>query len=565
MLDHFILLLLTVSLGSATRPPATAVPPPIVDLGYAVHQGTFNEAVGSQYYNFSNIRYGAPPVGDQRFTAPTLPTTRDRKLNLGRHGVICPQASSFWLDIMSPKVVGAVLSGQPLANISSQPLPNPSKLNKSSFPPPDPRTSEDCLFLDVIVPTRVYSNRRSNHLAPVYVNIFGGGFVLGDKNSHGNPAGILASSDDNIIYVTFNYRLGLYGFLSGHEVAAKGTANAGLHDQELALHWVQKYIHLFGGDKDQVTIVGESAGGTSVMHHITSYGGRKEEVSFQRAIAQSPGFHPAPGNAQQEAMYAKTLASASQITGKNITSLSGLRGLSEADLYYTNYLVVATSIYGLFSYGPAVDGDFVPRLPGELLLTGQFNKKLQVMVGHSADEGLVFSSPYIQNNGDFGDYLGSVFPSTRPEVIDYMSGVLYPPIFDGSLGYKNQLQRLDLMFSEFAFTCNTRYLDVAFKNQTYSYLFNIWPALHGQDNAYLYFPNSAFGSEVPVNSTIAKIFQGYITNFVKTGNPNRGELPIWTQYGSNSSVLSINAGGLSPAKDRVANERCAWWQQALFY
>jgi hypothetical protein len=97
------------------------------------------------------------------------------------------------------------------------------------------------------------------------------------------------------------------------------------------------------------------------MHHITSYGGLKEEASFQRAIAQSPGFHPVPGNAEQEAMYAKTLASASQITGKNIISLSGPRGLSEADLYYTNCLVVAISIYGLFSYGPVVDGKIVPR------------------------------------------------------------------------------------------------------------------------------------------------------------------------------------------------------------
>jgi carboxylesterase type B len=234
-------------------------------------------------------------------------------------------------------------------------------------------------------------------------------------------------------------------------------------------------------------------------------------------------------------------------------------------------------------------GKLCPALPGELLLTGQFNKKLQVMVGHSADEGLTFSNPYIQNNGEFSDYLRSVFPSTRQEVIDYMSSVLYPPIFDGTLGYTNQLQRVDLIFSEFAFTCNTRYLDVAFENKTYSYLFSIWPALHGQDNPYckscfrplpqsqiktlksvcfiVYFPDSAWmlDNGVPVNSTLAKIFQGYVTNFVRTGNPNRGGLPFWTQYGSNSSVLSMNVDGLLPAKDTVANERCAWWQQALYY
>jgi carboxylesterase type B len=122
-----------------------------------------------------------------------------------------------------------VLAGKSLANITSQPIPNAANLNRSSFPAPDPRTSEDCLFLDVVVPTSIYQNRQSSaggktfvripsvisfktktSVAPVLVNIFGGGYVIGDKNSMGNPAGLLARSNDGIIYITFNYRLGLY-------------------------------------------------------------------------------------------------------------------------------------------------------------------------------------------------------------------------------------------------------------------------------------------------------------------------------------------------------------------
>jgi carboxylesterase type B len=272
------------------------------------------------------------------------------------------------------------------------------------------------------------------------------------------------------------------GFLPGHEVEASGTANAGLYDQELALQWVQKYIHLFGGDKDRVTIVGASSGGGSITHQIIAYGGLKGRVPFHQAIPQSPGFQPIPGTIQQEAIYDKTLQSASQITGRNITTLQQLRGLSALDLYYTNCLAVAVPLYGLFTYGPVVDGQFVPRLPGELFLTGQFDRSLNLMIGHTADEGLLFSSPYIQNNADFADYVSTLIPSADAKTIDYITKVLYPPVFDGSYGYTSQILRTDLLLSEFGFTCNTRFMDLAYGNKTFSYLFSVPPALHGADN-----------------------------------------------------------------------------------
>ncbi|KIM96619.1 hypothetical protein OIDMADRAFT_170366 [Oidiodendron maius Zn] len=571
MVRNRIIVSLAVILGCVTNAVSFPSVLPIVDLGYAVHQASLNKASGSQYYNFSNIRFGNPPVGNLRFTAPTLPTTIDRNLNLGQHGAICPQASPLWLELTSPQVIEAVLTGQSLANITNQPIPDPSTLNRSSFPEPDPRTSEDCLFLDVVVPTSIYSNRLANSFggrgAPVFVNIFGGGYVIGDKNAQGNPAGLLARSNDGIIYVTFNYRLGLYGFLPGHEVAASGTANAALYDQELALQWVQKYIHLFGGDKDRVTIVGDSSGGGSVMHQITAYGGLKGKVPFQQAIAQSPGYQPIPGCVQQESIFQKTLQSASQITGRNISTLRELRSLSALDLYYTNCLAIAVPTYGLFTYSPVVDGKFAPRLPSELLLTGQFDHSLNLMLGHNADEGLLFTSPYVQNNSDLDNYVSSVFPSASQDTVKYITEVLYPPVFDGSLGYTSQIRRLDLLFSELAFTCNTRYMDLAFANKTYSYLFSVPPALHGDDNQYLYFMGntSTLDFGVPINSTLAEIFQRYVTSFVTTGNPNRPGLPHWSQYGADSSVQNISFQGISPATDTVANERCTWWQQALYY
>ena len=198
----------------------------------------------------------------------------------------------------------------------------------------------------------------------------------------------------------------------------------------------------------------------------------------------SPGFQPIPGSVQQEAIFTLTLQSASQIVGRNITTLQELRGLSATDLYYTNCLAIAVPTYGLFTYGPVVDGKFTPRLPGQLLLNGQFDTSLNLMIGHNADEGLLFTSPYIENNTDFANYVSDVFPTAHAETVEYITEVLYPPIFDGSIGYTNEIGRTDLFFSEFAFTCNTRWLALAFENKTFSYLFSVPPALHGDDADY---------------------------------------------------------------------------------
>ena len=220
------------------------------------------------------------------------------------------------------------------------------------------------------------------------------------------------------------------------------------------------------------------------MHQITAYGGLKGKVPFHQAIPQSPGFLPIPDIIQQDAIYAKTLQSASQITGRNITTLQQLRSLSTSDLYYTNCLAVAVPPYGLFTYGPVVDGKFVPCLPGELFLTGQFDTSLNLMIGHTADEGLFFSSPYIQNNADFSGYVSTLIPSADGKTVSYITEVLYPPVFDGSHGYTSQIRRTDLLLSELGFTCNTRFMDLAYGNKTFSYLFSVPPALHGDDNQY---------------------------------------------------------------------------------
>ena len=124
-----------------------------------------------------------------------------------------------------------------------------------------------------MVPQSIFDNRGNGSGAPVLFWIYGGGYTAGDKTTYGSPSGLLTRGESNnasgVIYVSINYRLGAFGWLSGPTFQENGAANAGLLDQRFALEWVQQYIHLFGGDKDRVTVFGESAGGGSIMHQIT--------------------------------------------------------------------------------------------------------------------------------------------------------------------------------------------------------------------------------------------------------------------------------------------------------
>ena len=107
-----------------------------------------------------------------------------------------------------------------------------------------------------------------------------------------------------MVYVQPNYRLGAFGFLAGPSftLSPNTTPNAGLYDQLFALEWVQKYIQQFGGNKDEVTVMGLSAGSGSIMHLISGFGGQKNP-NFKRAIPLNPGYYPTGGHATSEAIY----------------------------------------------------------------------------------------------------------------------------------------------------------------------------------------------------------------------------------------------------------------------
>jgi len=202
---------------------------------------------------FLGIPFAAPPVGPLRFSAPKPAPVWTGVRDALQAGPACPQ-------------------GAPTAN-----------------------ASEDCLFLNVWAPVGASKT-------PVYVFIYGGGFTVGNGAAED---GALLAATGKIIVVTFNYRLGILGFLSNAVLDNGGTAtgNYGIEDQQAALHWVQHNIGNFGGEPRNVTLGGQSGGAVSVCANLAA---PNSGGTFVRGIVESgPCSVPLPTLSDSEAQQAQ--------------------------------------------------------------------------------------------------------------------------------------------------------------------------------------------------------------------------------------------------------------------
>jgi carboxylesterase type B len=207
---------------------------------------------------------------------------------------------------------------------------------------------------------------------PVLVQIHGGGYDQG--NSQSNPGYMMVNqSMGNLIYVSIQYRLAAFGFLSSNEIRENGAANAGLLDQRAALGWVQRNIRAFGGDPSKVTIIGGSAGGGSVMDQLILYGGASNPP-FRAAISEYPWWQSYKNNTILEAQYGQMLTATSC---DNLACLRSQSTQSLIDAMQASLISYGWEKYygwGDFYYGPAVDGDVIRDLPSNEFKQGHFSK-----------------------------------------------------------------------------------------------------------------------------------------------------------------------------------------------
>ncbi|KAF5288890.1 hypothetical protein FQA39_LY03769 [Lamprigera yunnana] len=196
---------------------------PEITISQGTLKGTTGKTIkGRTFLSFKGIPYAKPPIGDLRFKEPQPPEPWSGVLNASVNHAMCLQVNIFSLN--------TVATGD-----------------------------ENCLFLNVYTPSI-----SKGQLLPVIVYIHGGGFVIGNANRYG-PEKLL---DNNLVFVTINYRLGALGFLSTEDDVVPG--NNGLKDQNFALKWIRDNIKHFGGNPEKITISGQSAGGASVFFHMLS-------------------------------------------------------------------------------------------------------------------------------------------------------------------------------------------------------------------------------------------------------------------------------------------------------
>ncbi|KUJ08106.1 alpha/beta-hydrolase [Mollisia scopiformis] len=521
----FVVLLLAVV-------PALTSDPPVVDLGYALHQATVSSE-NSSYLTFPNIRYAAPPLGSLRFSVPHPPLyNRSAGIQNGAYGKICPQGTPIWSN----------------ATLATS--------------PPGPTESEDCLFLDVTVSKTTFEKGG----AAVIIWLHGGGYIMRSKAVGGSPIGILdrsAEHAEGAVFVAVNYRLGAFGWMSGPLFQESGTPNAGLLDQRRAFEWVQKYIHLFGGDRNSVTVMGESAGAGSILHHITAYGGRQGpgKLPFQQAIVQSPSIHNPTKSPVLEDQLTRSFLDAA-----GVVTLNEAKTLSSEVLQMANKEVIASSAFGLYKFQPTVDGDYITDILGISLLRGEFDPTISVISAHNSNEGFVYTDPSATNSSALETYLRILFPLIKSEILTYISTVLYPAIYDGSQPYTTPFSRLDLLISEMMIGCNSRFISTAKGNQSWNYMFSVPPGHHGADVPYTFF-DGTFNDPV-TNATVAEMMQRFLVAFVSGGDPNAflgaDGLEGFPRYGEEARVLNFNESFVDVREDTMKNSRCDWWQLGLY-
>ena len=473
-------------------------------------------------YHYFGIPYAEAPVGDLRFKKPIPKTRLVSPFDASKHGKTCLQVLVF-------------------------PFPEEKHIS----------IDEDCLTLNVYVP--VGSEGSQGNLA-VMVNIYGGGFICGASEPYVSDT---LSAYGNVIVVTFNYRLSVWGFLSTSDEHAPG--NYGLWDQHLAIKWVHDNIEAFGGDPGRVTILGESAGASSVVYQSLFEGNKG---LFQRAIAQS-------GSITNPWASSKTPRDDAELLGKLVGCaytesgplIDCLRNISP-DILNATLNDFSNGLLRLeMPFTPTVDGEFVKE-PAKKILYGHSDvsardrevfASIDFLSGICAEEGVVMLDPElgVEDTENFEPNRTFLNETLLPLVFPYAVGTEIPEIVTNILTHaytdweepenmEKRRNKIVALLSDISFgvslaeTVAWHHSLAPDSKNTFMYIFDIPPSIrhlptpswakkanHGDDLIYTYFEESEGMDSFTLREEVfkptdtdrdaAKYMMDMWSNFAKTG------------------------------------------------
>ncbi|XP_061692598.1 neuroligin 4 X-linked a isoform X2 [Syngnathoides biaculeatus] len=549
---------------------------PVVTTNYGKLRGVKvtlpNEILGP-VEQYLGIPYALAPTGERRFQAPEPPMSWPGIRNATQFGPVCPQflEDRFLHNDMLPVWFTANLDTL-VTYVQEQ--------------------SEDCLYLNVYVPTED-DIHDENGLKPVMVYIHGGSFMEGTGNM---IDGSILASYGNVIVITINYRLGVLGFLSTGDQAAKG--NYGLLDQIQALRWIKENIQAFKGDPKRVTIFGSGAGASCVSLLTLSH---YSEDMFQKAIIQSGTALSSWAVNYQPAKYTRVLA---EKVGCNMLDTIDLVGCLQNKNYKELIEQYVTPAKYHIAFGPVIDGDVIPDDPQILMEQGEF-LNYDIMLGVNQGEGFKFVDGIVDSEdgvsandfdfavSDFVDHLYG-YPEgkdTLRETIKFM----YTDWADKE-NPENRRKTLVALFTDHQWVAPavaTADLHAQYGSPTYFYAFYH----HCQSDMKPSWADSAHGDEVPYvfgipmigptdlfNCNFSKndvmlsaVVMTYWTNFAKTGDPNqpvpqdtkfihtkpnRFEEVAWTKYNPKDQ-LYLHIGLKPRVRDHYRATKVAFWLELV--
>ncbi|XP_026865922.1 neuroligin 4 X-linked a isoform X2 [Electrophorus electricus] len=570
---------------------------PIVTTNYGKLRGSKtplpNEILGP-VEQYLGIPYALPPTGERRFQPPEPPMSWPGIRNATQFAPVCPQflEDRFLLNDMLPVWFTANLDTV-VTYVQDQ--------------------SEDCLYLNVYVPTEdVGANTYNqgddftsneggedkdihdeNGLRPVMVYIHGGSYMEGTGNM---IDGSILASYGNVIVVTLNYRLGVLGFLSTGDQAAKG--NYGLLDQIQALRWIKENIQAFKGDPKRVTIFGSGAGASCVSLLTLSH---YSEDLFQKAIIQSGTALSSWAVNYQPAKYTRMLA---EKVGCNMLDTIDLVECLQNKNYKELIEQYITQAKYHIAFGPVIDGDVIPDDPQILMEQGEF-LNYDIMLGVNQGEGFKFVDGIVDSEdgvsandfdfavSDFVDHLYG-YPEgkdTLRETIKFM----YTDWADKE-NPETRRKTLVALFTDHQWVAPavaTADLHAQYGSPTYFYAFYhhcqsemkpSWAdSAHGDEVPYVFGipmigPTDLFNCNFSKNDVmLSAVVMTYWTNFAKTGDPNqpvpqdtkfihtkpnRFEEVAWSKYNPKDQ-LYLHIGLKPRVRDHYRATKVAFWLELV--
>ena len=474
----------------------------------STRQGKLEGETHSGGERFKGIPFARPPIGPLRFQAPESPETWSGVREATAFGPSAPQIGP--VNRMIRSIIGAAGS----------------------------RQSQDCLYLNVWTP-KIDNARR-----PVMVWIHGGAFILGSGSTAMYGGERLASRGD-VVVVTINYRLGALGFLRWDGVGRDGDrppTNLGIRDQIAALEWVRDNIEVFGGDPENVTVFGESAGAMSIgaLLGIPSARGL-----FHKAILQSGAAHnvSTEEKATRVAEYFFDALELSAPTLEGVLELPVTR-LMQAQASATVRVGLND---GMMAWQPCVDGDLITELPLAAIDRGDA-AEIPILIGTNRDEYQLFTFADRDRLDDVGlvERVRRIVrrsDADEDELVERVLGTYGPRTGRRDPGANQRWVTLqsDRIFHYPA----SRLADAqaAHQPRTYTYLFEWAPpvlgralgACHGLDLPFVFggVKTGLMRAGLLTNRAAGPLcdhMQDAWASFARTGETDQGGLPEWPAY-----------------------------------